>query len=93
MALVVNQLLGDLRMSPKARGVDQLPPATRARVRVPVVMTSCHGKLGTLSEGLWGQQAFPGNSGQCPRTHGVDQLSRATMERARGVEVVNSCPG
>ena len=93
MALVVNQLLGDLCMSPKARGVDQLPPATRAQVRVPVVMTSCHGRLGTLTESPWGQPAFPGYLGQCPRTHGVDQLSRATMERARGVAVSNSCPG
>ena len=49
-ALVVDQLLGDLRMSPRARRVNQLPPVTRAWVRVPVVTTSCHGRLGTLLE-------------------------------------------
>ena len=68
-------------MCPRARGVDQLSQEIQAPVRVPAVLISSAGRLGTGSEGPWGRAAFPGDSVLCPRARGVDQLSRAIPAR------------
>ena len=79
--------------APKALGVDQRSRATRARVRGPVVWTSCHRPLGPGSEFTLGLPAVAGDSGPCPRARGFDQLSRVTRALFGGTVVQPVVPG
>ena len=91
---------GNSRSGPRAHGFDQFPQATRAwaecsqdrqiswathaRVRGPVVSTSCPGGFAPVSDCPECPQALPGDSGHCPRARDVDQLSQATRTQFRG---------
>ena len=65
---------------------------TRARVRGPLVSSSCPGRLGPVSNGPRCRSAVPGDSGPCPRSRGVDQLSLMTRTSVRVLEVSTSSP-
>ena len=92
---------------PMSRGLDQLsqatracacgPPVltrvTRARFRRPAGSTSCPGRHGPVSKGLWGRQPLPGGSRSRARDRGVDQLSQVARARVLGHEGTTSYPG
>ena len=63
-------VLGDSRLGPWSRGVDQLSQGTRARVPVPAVSNSCPGRLRPVSLDPRSRPAAPGDSGPCLRSQG-----------------------
>ena len=98
----------DSRLSPTARGVDQLSQLTlayvlgftvdqlyrapHARARCTTGSTCCRGGLGTGSECPWGRPSVP-RLGPVPRSRGVNQVSRATRIQVRGPAVSTSSSG